>query len=39
MADVPAQAALALAGYRRAVAEHSWTERAAVLMKAVQAAR
>ena len=39
MADVPAQAALARAGHRRAVAEHSWTERATVLVKAVQAAR
>ncbi len=39
MADIPAQAALARAGHHRAVAEHSWTERAAVLMKAVQAAR
>ena len=39
MADLPAQAALARAGHRRALADHSWTDRAAVLVKAVQAAR
>jgi hypothetical protein len=39
MADVPAQAALARAGHKRALAEHSWTARAATLVKAVQAAR
>ena len=39
MADLPAQADLARAGHRRALAEHGWTDRAAVLVKAVQAAR
>ena len=39
MADLPAQAALARAGHRRALAEHGWTARAAVLMQAVRAAR
>jgi len=39
MADLPAQAALARAGHRRALADHSWADRAAVLVKAVQSAR
>ena len=37
--DIPAQAAIARAGQARAVAEHSWTNRAAELIKVVQAAR
>jgi len=35
--DIPAQAAMARAGYRKAKAEHSWTARAARLMKVVEA--
>jgi hypothetical protein len=39
LADVPAQAAMARAGYKRAKAEHGWTARAARMMKVVEAVR
>jgi hypothetical protein len=39
MADIPAQAAMARAGYKRAKAEHSWEARAAKMMKVVEAVR
>ena len=39
MADLPAQAAIARAGYQRVTAEHRWAARAAVLVEAIEAAR
>jgi len=39
MADIPAQAAMARAGYKRAKAEHTWEARAAKLMKVVEGLR
>ena len=39
MADLPAQAAIARAGYQRATAEHRWQARAAALIQAIEAAR
>jgi len=39
MADLPAQAAIARAGYQRATAEHRWQARAAALVQAIEAAR
>ena len=37
--DVPAQAAMARAGYTRAKAEHTWTARAAKMAKVIEAVR
>jgi hypothetical protein len=37
MSDLPAQAALARAGHRRAMAEHRWGARAAELIRAIEA--
>jgi hypothetical protein len=39
LADLPAQTAMARAGYERAKAEHGWTARAARMMKVIEAVR